>query len=445
MTPRRFPSGFWWGTATSSHQVEGDNTRNDWWLFEQQPGRIRNGDRSGSACGWWRDAEADFDRIAGLHQNAHRLSVEWSRLEPEEGRWDDAAAARYRRMLTGLRARGIAPMLTLHHFTLPQWVAASGGWADAHIVGRFARYARRCVEWFGELVDAWVPINEPNVITGLGYLLGHHPPGLRNPLVARRTVPHLLRAHAVAYHAIHDALPHAAVGTAHNIRLCDPARPSSGPDRWIADAHSRFINWCWLDVLDRGIGGSFLWSGRLEECAGTMDFVGINYYTRDRLRIAPWLPQRGFARAVHQRGEVISDYGYGEVYPDGLRRALLEAWQRYRRPLYVTENGLPDDDDDIRPQFLYGHLAALCDALDAGAPVRGYFHWSLLDNFEWAEGWAMKFGLIAVDPATQRRTERPSARLYAEACRSGELPDPTSVPELLAGPARPGSGTAGGG
>jgi beta-glucosidase len=428
---RAFPPGFRWGTATSSHQVEGNNTCNDWWLFEQQPGRIRNGDRSGLACDWWRNGEADFDRMARLYQNAHRLSVEWSRLQPEEARWDDAAVARYRQMLLGLRSRGIEPMVTLHHFTLPWWVARAGGWENARIVGWFARYARHCTEWFGEFCGQWVPINEPNVIVILGYLLARHPPGLRNPLRARRAIPHLLRAHAAAYQEIHKIQPQAAVGSAHNIRLFDPARPSSRPDRWVAQAGSQFCNWVWLDVLARGAGRSVLWSGRLEECAGTLDFIGINYYTRDCLRVAPSRPKEGFWRVVHAQGAVMSDFGYGEIYPDGLRRALVETWHRYGVPLYVTENGLPDRDDHLRPRFLYDHLSTLCDAVNAGVPVRGYYHWSLVDNFEWAEGWAMKFGLIAVDPFTQRRVERRSARLYATICRSGTLPNRESLDELI--------------
>lgn len=191
---RRFPPDFRWGTATSSHQVEGNNVRNDWWLFEQQPGRIHDGNRSGLACDWWRNAEADFDRMAALYLNAHRLSIEWSRLEPEPDRWDDAAAGRYQQMLGGLRSRGIEPMVTLHHFTLPQWVAAAGGWEAPDAVAWFARYARRCAEWLGEFTEHWVPINEPNIVMLLGYLIGRFPPAVRDPFRAPRVTQHLLEA-----------------------------------------------------------------------------------------------------------------------------------------------------------------------------------------------------------------------------------------------------------
>lgn len=183
------------------------------------------------------------------------------------------------------------------------------------------------------------------------------------------------------------------------------------------------------------------WIGWIGECAGTLDFVGVNYYTRERVRFHPLRPRGGFLESLRLPGEVVSDHEYGEVYSDGLRRVLLETWQRYGRPLYVTENGLPDEDDDLRPSFLYDHLTAVADALDQKVSVRGYYHWSLVDNFEWAEGWRMKFGLFALDPATQRRVERGSARLYAEICRSGTLPEEAALADHTRRPAshvRPG-------
>lgn len=424
-----FPSGFRWGTATSSHQVEGHNTNNDWWLFEQQPGRIRCGHRSGAACDWWHRAEEDFDRMHALHQNAHRLSLEWSRLEPEPGRSDEQAVRRYRAMLRGLRDRGIEPMVTLHHFTLPLWVARQGGWENPQIVDAFAGYARRCAEWFGDLVGLWVPINEPNIVVALGYLDGRHPPGVRNPLRTRRAIPNLLRAHAAAYHTLHDVQPDVQVGTAHNVRPFDPARPDAPQDRWIASVYAQAFNWMWLDALRDGVARSVLGHWHLPECAGTMDFVGVNYYTRDRVRFAPWRLRAGLIRSVRPPDADLSDGGYGEIYPEGLYRAVRAVWQHYRRPVFVTENGVPDADDDVRPRFILEHLRALHRAIAEGVDVRGYYHWSLVDNFEWAEGWTLRFGLIALDPVTQRRTVRPSALLYAEICRTNTLPEGVDILE----------------
>ncbi|MDR7439835.1 MAG: glycoside hydrolase family 1 protein [Armatimonadota bacterium] len=419
---KRFPEGFRWGTATSSHQVEGGNTNNDWWVFEQQPGRIRDGSRSGAACDWWHRAEEDFDRMQALHQNAHRLSLEWSRLEPEPERWDEGAEARYRQMLRGLRERGIEPMVTLNHFTLPLWVARQGGWENPQIVRWFARYAKQCAEAFGEFVSLWVPINEPNVVVALGYLHGKHPPAARNPIRARRAIPNLLRAHAAAYRVLHEVQPDAQVGTAHNLRPFDPARPDARLDQWIVSVHGQFFNWMWLEALQHGAARSALGQWLLPECAGTLDFVGVNYYTRECVRFAPWRISTGFARTVRDPHATYSDGDYGEVYPEGLYRVVREVWRRYRRPVFVTENGLPDADDDLRPRFLLEHLAALHRAIAEGVDVRGYYHWSLVDNFEWAEGWTLRFGLIEVDPQTQARTPRPSAHLYAEICARNALP-----------------------
>ena len=220
-----FPPGFLWGTATSAHQVEGENTNNDWWAFEQQPGAIWRGHRSGAACGWWRDAERDFDLMATLGQNTHRLSVEWSRIEPEEGVFDPAALARYGEMLAGLRRRGIEPMVTLHHFTTPLWMARQGGWLNPLILPRFERFVRHTVAALSDQVQLWCTINEPEVYAAEAYLEGIHAPGHRSPVEMLRVLRHMLLAHAAAYRAIHEVQPDAQAGLVHNQRLFDPARP----------------------------------------------------------------------------------------------------------------------------------------------------------------------------------------------------------------------------
>ncbi|GBD29519.1 Beta-glucosidase A [bacterium HR32] len=419
---QRFPAEFRWGTATSAHQVEGCNRNNDWWAFEQLPGRIRSGHRSGRACDWWRNAEADFDRMAELGLNAHRLSVEWSRLEPEPGRVDEASVRRYRQMLQGLRERGLEPMVTLHHFTLPLWVARQGGWENPKTVAWLGSHARRCAEWFGDLVDLWVTVNEPNVVAALGYLQGRHPPGVRNPVRAVRAIRHLLRAHAAAYRAVHEVQPAARVGIAHNLRPMDPARAEHRGDRWVASWHANWFNWMWLDVLHTGAWHGLLGPGQVAECVGTLDFVGVNYYTRDRVRFAPWAPHAAFGLHGPTPGAPVSDQGYGEIYPEGLVRVLREVWARYRRPVFVTENGLPDAADRWRPRFLVEHVGAVARALSDGVPVLGYYHWSLVDNFEWQDGWNLRFGLFGLDPDTQRRWARPSARVYARICAARGLP-----------------------
>lgn len=416
-----FPPGFRWGTATSAHQVEGDNIHNDWWAWEQQPGRIRNGDRSGAACRWWTAAEADFDRAAALHQNAHRLSVEWSRVEPEPGRWDSGALDRYREMVAALRARGIEPMVTLHHFTNPRWFAEDGGWERADAPERFARYVERVVPALRDHVPIWCTLNEPAGWAISAYAAGRWPPGYRSISAALRSLGNLVRAHAAAYRIIHRLQPEALVGIAHYFRLFDPADPRSPLDRAVAAAQDRFVNAAFLDAVTAGRVRALPWVARFPEAAGTLDFLGVNYYTRDLVAFDLSVPQHLFGRNFTRPGAPRSDGGYGEIYPEGMARVLHRA-ARYGRTLYVTENGLPDDDDDQRGEFIAAHLREVHRAIAAGADVRGYYHWSLVDNFEWAEGWTLRFGLIAVDPSTQERRVRPSAQFYAETCRHNALP-----------------------
>jgi beta-glucosidase len=421
-----FPGGFRWGTAASAYQFEGGNTASDWWHWEQQPGRIVGGDRCGLACDWWRNAEADFDLMAGLHQNAARISVEWARLQPREGEWDDPAEARYLEMLRALRQRGLEPLVALNHFTLPQWVADRGGWLWEGIAPAFEWYVRRFVAAAAQsvaspLADRWITINEPVAYLLSAYVLGRFPPGRSGIRAFSRALHNSVRSHAAAYHAIHEAQPSAEVGIAAYLRPAEPAHPRSLIERLLAARLDRIVNWAYLDALSLGTLRGPLGARRhIPEAAGTLDFLGVNYYTRTRVVFAPWRPGRLFVRDQPPPGATITDGGYSEVYPDGLLNVLRRA-RGYGLPIYVTENGLPDADDDLRPGFIAEHLRRVAAAIEEGCPVRGYYHWALVDNFEWADGWSLRFGLYALDPETQVRTPRPSASLYAEICRENAL------------------------
>jgi len=413
-----FPADFLWGTATAAHQVEGNNDNNDWWAFEQAPGTIWRADRSGLACDWWRNVEADFDRMVGLNHNTHRLSIEWSRVEPREGEWDETAVARYREMLTGLRERRIQPMVTLHHFSTPLWLAQQGGWSNPAIVGHFRRWAGRAVDLFGDLVKLWCTINEPAVYAALGYLFGEHAPGVHSLRSYFGVLRNMLLAHTAAYRAIRSLDGQARVGLVKNVQLFDPANPAAPGDRF----------WAWfLDYAFNRLVLGALADGRLRPPLGlglsphgalidSSDFVGLNYYTRWLVAFQPGQGDLMGARRFPTPGAETSDCGrhgaYGEVYPQGLYRALMRV-ARLGKPIYITETGLPDADDDQRPRFLLTHLAQAARAIAAGADVRGFYHWTLVDNFEWAEGWGLRFGLFALDEKTQERTLRPSGRLFA--------------------------------
>jgi beta-glucosidase len=421
-----FPRGFKWGTATAAHQVEGNNTNNQWWVWEQTPGHIRNGDTSGLACDWWNHAEADFDRMVGLGLNAHRLSIEWSRVEPREGLFDSAAIDRYRAMLLALRKRGIEPMVTLHHFTDPQWLTARGGWEHTDVVvPLFERFVTKVVRSLGDLCDLWCTLNEPNIYAGLGYMTeGSMPPGLTNQMERGAAVLcNMLLAHAAAYQALHQHQRLARVGLAHHMRHFQPLRPRNPLDAAVARMQSSVFNEGVLTALLKGRWNVLLARARVpgaRKLRGTLDWIGLNYYTRQCTLYDAGSPGTLFGKLVNAPNALMSDFEYGEVYPEGML-PLLRRLARTRLPIYITENGLPDADDDQRPDFIVRHLRALWTAVQFNFPIQGYYHWSLIDNFEWAEGWRMKFGLFALDPQTQVRTPRRSAFVYRDIVKANAI------------------------
>jgi beta-glucosidase len=416
----RFPEGFLFGAATSAHQVEGNCTNNDWWDWEQQ-GRVP--DRSGIACDHYRRFRDDFDLAHALGHNTHRFSIEWSRIEPEEGSFSSEAIAHYRAVLEALHARGIEPILTLHHFTLPLWLARKGGWENPEIVGLFGRFTARMADAYGDRVRWWITLNEPVAYAFKSYVIGEWPPGKRDYGSAARVVRNMLHAHVRAYHAIHARRKDAMVSAAHHVLALAPDDPRRWLDHLSVRARGYLVNHLFLRALVRGsvrIPG-LLW----EALAGvpTLDFLALNYYTRDFVRNTglhlPGLLGNGCAR--DHRLHVGARNGLGwEVYPEGLG-TLLQECRRYSLPILISENGVSTDRDADRWAFIYMHLWQAARALADGVPVLGYLYWSLIDNFEWAEGYRARFGLVHVDYATQRRTVRPSGWHFKEVIRRNQL------------------------
>jgi beta-glucosidase len=415
MRPRatfHFPADFKWGVATAAHQVEGNNIRNDWWAWEQQEGHIKEGHKSRLACNWWRDAETDFGHAAAIGMNALRLSVEWSRIETRPGQIDEDALNRYGQMLQDLRARNIEPMVTLHHFTNPRWLSEQGGWEKPEAITYFARFVRRVVEHLGQYCDLWCTINEPNVYGYLGYLEGIFPPGQSDFKLAMLVIRHMLMGHAAAYHEIHAVQPNARVGLAHNMRILDPANPQSKRDQRTARAADTAFNQAILTTLTTGRWTLPLGFGLAWKLRNTLDWIGLNYYTRDLIAFDRTQSQALFGRRTHADNAELLDGDYGEFYPQGMFRCIKRL-SRLGLPIYVTEHGTPDADDDQRPRHLLAHLHQMWRAIQLCYPVMGYYHWTLVDNFEWAEGWTLPFGLIELDLESQARTPRRSAELYA--------------------------------
>ncbi|MBW8011976.1 MAG: glycoside hydrolase family 1 protein [Chloroflexi bacterium] len=416
-----FPRGFLWGTATSSHQVEGDNKNNNWWAWEQESGRIAEGHTSGLACDWWAGRwQEDFDRAVETGQNAHRLSIEWSRIQPAPDRWDEHALDNYHQMLRGLKERGLTPIVTLHHFTDPFWLEEQGGWENEAVAALFEAYVRRVVETLKEYVSIWCTINEPNVVATAGYLMGWFPPGKQDLNAAIQVMTNQVRAHSAAYHAIHEIQSEARVGLVVNYRGFDPLRTWFPPDRLAARYVSRLYN----DFFPRAaLDGKLVFLTKritIPQAIGTQDFLGINYYTQELIGFAPRAPKEIFLRRSFPENVDLSPSGVIANIPKGFLKALHWGLQ-YKVPIIVTENGVEDAADELRPRYIAEHIHQMWRAVNAYYPVEGYFHWSLIDNFEWHQGWTQRFGLWELDPETQIRSKRPSADLYAAICKQNGL------------------------
>ncbi len=420
-----FPKGFLWGAATSSHQVEGANTKNDWWQWEQA-GRVK--EKSQDACRQFELFRNDFDIAKSLHHNAHRLSIEWSRVEPEAGRWDEAAIGHYQEALRALRVRGLEPIVTLHHFTNPVWFSKLGGWKSDECIYHFERFANKMATTFKDQVRFWLTINEPLVYIYLGYIIGEWPPGERSPRSALKVFRNFLLAHQRAYQVIHEVYAKQAkmkpmVSFAQHIAYHTPCSPWSLRDRFSTFMRHIFFTRLPFEALMRGylfFPGLFCEKLPLKK---SLDFIGINYYTRefvhfDKLKFPEIFGD--VCSLIHHRDIAKRDDMGWESYPEGLYRTLHEV-KRFHLPIMITENGTCPSDDKDRWDFIRLHLALVKKAIDEGVNVMGYLYWSLLDNFEWARGFGPRFGLVEVDYATQERKIRESAKKYGEVCLTNSL------------------------
>ena len=388
------------GAATAAHQVEGNNRHNDWWAFEQA-GRLPF--QSGRACEHFNRFREDFDLAKSLGHNCHRLSIEWSRVEPEAGRWDGDAIKHYGRVIAALNERGLTPVVTLHHFTLPRWVADEGGWENPKTPAWFARFVEAFLSAMSEPVPYWLTVNEPTVYVLQSYINGAWPPQENKSYGKGFTVfRNLAKGHRLARAVIKRHRPKEQVSFAHNALVFEASRAGRRADR-IA---TRLRDWVFNELFFILIGGA------KRGC----DFIGLNYYTRCRVRSAGGLLNRLLGQACkerHPQQGVFSDIGW-ESYPQGLAIAL-KRFSRVGLPLFVTENGFATEQDSLRAEFLRQHLDVLKRALEQGIDVVGYLHWSLIDNFEWDMGTAPRFGLVAVDYDSQQRTPRASAGVLADA------------------------------
>ena len=399
---RDFPDGFLFGSSTAAHQVEGGNVNNDWWAWEHAPG-TSCAEPSGDAIDQLHRYGEDFALLAELGQNAHRLSLEWSRIEPAPGEFSAAALEHYRRVLGTLEQHGLTAFVTLHHFTLPRWLAERGGWLAPDAVERFARYTERVAAALGDLMPFAGTINEPQIVAFMGYREGWFPPGMRSPGHFRLVSERLIDAHAAAFAAVKTGRGDPQAGVCLQLPAYEPARPGDPA----CEAACAELRHAMEEIHLDGLVG---------------DWVGVQYYTRQRVDPAY---AGGFAPAPD--GAPLTLMGW-EIHPEGLHRAIAAA-ARTGLPVYVTENGIATADDAQRVAYLRSHLAQAVRALRDGVDLRGYFYWSSFDNFEWAEGYRPTFGLIGIDRADGlRRIVRPSAHVLRAIAATGRIED-SSEPE----------------
>lgn len=397
MATLKFPREFLWGSAAAAHQVEGNNIHNDWWAWEQAGGA----EPSGLACDHYNRFEEDFDIAKSLNQNAHRFSIEWSRIEPREGHFDKKAVKHYHQVLDSLKSKGIKSFASLWHVTLPLWFAQRGGFEDVQNLKYFERFARLCAKEFGKKVDFWVTVNEPLNYAWAAYGVGFWPPQKKNWRTQWRVYFNLIQAHKRAYRAIKEILPQAKIGMALNMAAVHyhGRNPLMTAVAWILEA-----------IFNR----SFLLLAR-----GYFDFIGVNYYFHHDISLKDLAVEVNKKLAEQMMLMERNDYG-SLFYPQGIYEVLVKL-KKYKKPVYITENGVADAHDKLRKEFISQYLLWAHRAIEAGVDLRGYIYWSLTDNFEWVFGFKPRFGLVKIDYKNQKRTVRKSARFYARICKENAL------------------------
>ncbi len=420
----QFPKNFLWGAATSSHQVEGGN-HNDWsewelanaerlaaeaekrfgylasWpMIREQATRPENY-ISGTACDHYHRFREDFDIAKQLGHNAHRFSIEWSRIEPEEGRFDEQEIEHYRKVITALRERGMEPFVTLWHWTNPLWVRDQGGWKNQKTVADYVRFAKHMMDQFRDVVRYWQPFNEPNLYTAFGYITGVQPPGEKNVVYAYRAAKNFTLAHKMVYEAGHVLSADFQIGISHAVAHRAP-----------------YKNHLWNQLAVKIT--NYLSEDRfLKRMSPYTDFLGIQYYKHEPIAFR-WGGKYFGLFTIENEIARKSDLGW-QIYPEGIYHAI-KRFQKYGKPILITENGIADARDMHREKFIQEHVRWMKKAIREGADVRGYFYWSLLDNFEFPElrGFWPRFGLVEIDYETMERRIRKSAWEYKNIIEQAE-------------------------
>ncbi|PIR73831.1 MAG: glycoside hydrolase family 1 protein [Candidatus Moranbacteria bacterium CG10_big_fil_rev_8_21_14_0_10_35_21] len=408
---KKFPENFYWGAATSSHQVEGGNV-NDWsewektnakrlseeakkrwpdWQKEKFPEMFQEKNYiSGRACDHYNLFEKDFEIAKSLGHNAHRFSIEWSRIEPEEGKFNEEAIEHYRQVIQSLKSRNIEPFVTLWHWTLPIWMRDLGGVKSKKFPKYFSRYVEKMAQVFGQDVKFWITLNEPNIYTGQSYVIGCWPPQKNNVVFYYQVIKNLIKAHKQSFNIIKNINPQAQVGIAQSYNFFE-------------FLGGKIIN----KIVGKVVG--YVWSLYfLDRTKKQQDFIGLNNYYRKTVGFKSKKTDNKFSNLSW------------EIFPEAIYHCLMDL-KKYQKPIYITENGLADVEDKYRAEFIKSYLTNVQRAIQEGVDVRGYFYWSLLDNFEWDKGFWPRFGLVEVNYQTLERKIRPSAWEYKKIIENNSL------------------------
>ncbi len=404
-----FPKGFLWGTAISAHQVEGNNDNSDWWQWEQEcqtkghktyRSKKCPKDVSGIACDFWNRYSSDFDICTRLNTNAIRLSIEWARVQPTENSWDKTAINHYKQMLESAQQHGLKTFVTLQHFTLPNWLGEKGGWAYRGSPKLFEEYAQKIAKELVEYIDVVLTINEPLVYVGETYINQGWPSTTKGITQGLKALNHMRQAHKRAYKKLKDVVPQKEISIVLNI----PAY------------FGKTIKHKSIRTLINHLTAKILLKTHLmltRALFPKQDLIALNFYFPAQIDL------------FRQRNDndVVSDFGWW-IKPESIA-IVLKALGKYKKPIYITENGVADAKDALRSQFIYATLKTCAQAINEGLPLKGYFHWSLMDNFEWAEGYSQKFGLISIARNNDlSRKLRKSAKYYAQICENNSIISP---------------------
>lgn len=419
----KLPRKFLIGTATAALQIEGGDKNNNWYRWSEL-GMVANGEHCITACDHWNRIDEDVQLMVDLGVDTYRLGLEWSRIQPEKDRFDEEAIAKYRYEIELLLSHDIKPLVTLWHFSHPLWFVNMGGWTNEAAIALYLNYTKYVLEHLGDLVSDWITFNEPNVFLTFGYFDGRWPPGEKgNVKLYLKAASHFIESHKKAYALIHDIRKKAGhkktlVGAAHHLRIFDlyNHNPLS---RFARNLMDRLFHRIFLEgmTLGKSIFPVKSISRNLKEPCS--DFLGINYYTRDFIK-GNFKPSTLFGDVLLNEDCEVNDLNW-EIYPEGIKRICKKMHGKYKLPIFITENGTCDAKDAFRQEYIKTHLEKTLEAVKEGVDVQRFYYWTLMDNFEWTEGYEPRFGLYEVDFKTQERTLRKSGKYFKKVCETRKV------------------------